>query len=115
MRESSVISRSFDSFPALSRTAVLPFVHRATVNRTFPLIEPYQAGKRQEAEAISAEIPMFIGIIVERATGIEPVWPAWKAGVLPLNYARLQVEEECTVLAPRVKRSRPEIAPHHEP
>ncbi len=26
---------------------------------------------------------------VERATGIEPVWPAWKAGVLPLNYARV--------------------------
>ncbi len=25
---------------------------------------------------------------VERATGIEPAWPAWKAGALPLSYAR---------------------------
>ena len=24
----------------------------------------------------------------ERATGIEPAWPAWKAGTLPLSYAR---------------------------
>jgi hypothetical protein len=26
---------------------------------------------------------------MERAMGIEPTWPAWRAGVLPLNYARL--------------------------
>ena len=26
-----------------------------------------------------------------RADGIEPSTPAWKAGVLPLNYARLRV------------------------
>jgi hypothetical protein len=25
-----------------------------------------------------------------RADGIEPTTPAWKAGVLPLNYARLR-------------------------
>ena len=25
---------------------------------------------------------------MERATGIEPAWPAWKAGALPLSYAR---------------------------
>src|SRR5437667_7352132 len=24
----------------------------------------------------------------QRATGIEPAWPAWKAGTLPLSYAR---------------------------
>ena len=27
--------------------------------------------------------------ILERAKGIEPSYPAWKAGVLPLNYARV--------------------------
>ena len=27
--------------------------------------------------------------MVERATGIEPAWPAWKAGALPLSYARM--------------------------
>ncbi len=26
---------------------------------------------------------------MERATGIEPAYSAWKADVLPLNYARL--------------------------
>src|SRR2546425_1536740 len=25
----------------------------------------------------------------KRATGIEPAWPAWKAGTLPLSYARV--------------------------
>ena len=27
-------------------------------------------------------------ISMERVTGIEPAYPAWKAGVLPLNYTR---------------------------
>jgi hypothetical protein len=26
---------------------------------------------------------------VERVTGIEPAWPAWKAGALPLSYTRI--------------------------
>jgi hypothetical protein len=26
--------------------------------------------------------------LAKRATGIEPAWPAWKAGTLPLSYAR---------------------------
>jgi len=26
--------------------------------------------------------------MVERVTGIEPAWPAWKAGALPLSYTR---------------------------
>ena len=25
---------------------------------------------------------------MERVTGIEPAWPAWKAGTLPLSYTR---------------------------
>jgi hypothetical protein len=28
---------------------------------------------------------------MERAAGIEPAWPAWKAGTLPLSYARLRL------------------------
>ena len=28
----------------------------------------------------------------ERVEGIEPSWPAWKAGALPLSYTRLTVE-----------------------
>jgi hypothetical protein len=27
-------------------------------------------------------------VTVERVTGIEPAWPAWKAGALPLSYTR---------------------------
>ena len=35
--------------------------------------------------------------LYERATGIEPASSAWKAGVLPLNYARgsIRVAEQC--------------------
>jgi hypothetical protein len=28
------------------------------------------------------------GFVMERVTGIEPAWPAWKAGALPLSYTR---------------------------
>ena len=31
---------------------------------------------------------------VERATGIEPAYPAWEAGALPLSYARRAAETE---------------------
>ena len=31
----------------------------------------------------------FEGKSVERVTGIEPAWPAWKAGALPLSYTRV--------------------------
>ena len=30
-------------------------------------------------------------VVVERVTGIEPAWPAWKAGALPLSYTRAMV------------------------
>lgn len=30
---------------------------------------------------------------MERVTGIEPAWPAWKAGALPLSYTREGVFE----------------------
>jgi hypothetical protein len=36
----------------------------------------------------------------ERAAGIEPAWPAWKAGTLPLSYAR--------VCAPEFASARPD-------
>ena len=29
---------------------------------------------------------------LERAMGIEPTYPAWKAGVLPLNYTRVYIQ-----------------------
>src|SRR4051795_2466460 len=32
--------------------------------------------------------PVDMRFYVERVTGIEPAWPAWKAGALPLSYTR---------------------------
>jgi hypothetical protein len=32
--------------------------------------------------------PLTWDYTLERAKGIEPSWPAWKAGALPLSYAR---------------------------
>ena len=31
-------------------------------------------------------------------TGIEPAWPAWKAGALPLSYTRIITSGECPSL-----------------
>ena len=42
-----------------------------------------------------AELRTLINIafaISERVMGIEPTYPAWKAGVLPLNYTRMVAE-----------------------
>ena len=33
-------------------------------------------------------MPLGLLFCVERVTGVEPASSAWKAGVLPLNYAR---------------------------
>ena len=31
-------------------------------------------------------------LLTKRVMGIEPTYPAWKAGVLPLNYTRIYVQ-----------------------
>ena len=51
---------------------------------------------------------------MERVTGIEPAWPAWKAGVLPLNYTRIKNGRDdrirtCDILLP--KQARYQTAP----
>ena len=33
----------------------------------------------------------------ERVKGIEPSWPAWKAGALPLSYTREFIDCKCLV------------------
>ena len=43
--------------------------------------------------ATSFKNPAFVyrtkaGFLLERVMGIEPTYPAWKAGILPLNYTR---------------------------
>src|SRR5438876_9403637 len=55
---------------------------RAPTNNQYPIGGSFR----------SIEIPSSAGACkdrdrAERATGIEPAWPAWKAGTLPLRYA----------------------------
>ena len=42
------------------------------------------------------KIPRITGrsFSLERVTGIEPAWPAWKAGALPLSYTRIIASRE---------------------
>lgn len=37
-------------------------------------------------------ISKFKSSTMERVAGIEPAWPAWKAGTLPLSYTRKEVK-----------------------
>ena len=39
--------------------------------------------------------------VLERVMGIEPTRPAWKAGILPLNYTRKVTHVECLNIIPR--------------
>ena len=36
---------------------------------------------------------------VERAAGIEPAWPVWKTGTLPLSYTRINSDILASTLA----------------
>ena len=49
---------------------------------------PVFSGKQQ---AYDLAFPLLerLGEEVERVAGIEPAWPAWKAGTLPLSYTRV--------------------------
>lgn len=40
--------------------------------------------------AVLSTQPGDCGAALERVTGIEPAWPAWKAGALPLSYTRMR-------------------------
>ena len=40
--------------------------------------------------------------LLERVTGIEPAWPAWKAGALPLSYTRVTCTNAVAVTGSRL-------------
>ncbi len=44
--------------------------------------------KSVKGEQCRKQYWLLLGKTGERATGIEPALPAWKAGTLPLSYAR---------------------------
>jgi hypothetical protein len=58
---------------------------RMIVDRT-RLVRPVVAG--QDPCSTYGGTPLTCGGAMERVTGIEPAWPAWKAGALPLSYTR---------------------------
>ncbi len=49
---------------------------------------PVFSGK-QQAHDLAFPLLERLGEEVERVEGIEPSWPAWKAGTLPLSYTRV--------------------------
>src|SRR6267143_6066524 len=58
----------------------------------------------------SIEIPSSAGTCkdrdrTERETGIEPAWPAWKAGTLPLSYARADSASPARTKLPRARET----------
>jgi hypothetical protein len=57
---------------------------------------PAKAPRRtfqQQQTALGARKSLLCkGFSVERVTGIEPAWPAWKAGALPLSYTRESID-----------------------
>ena len=64
--------------------AIIPvalWTGRVKLGSTFPVLDRAGDGK-----------PRSVGGELVRADGIEPTRPAWKAGVLPLNYARVAQE-----------------------
>jgi hypothetical protein len=66
-----------------AREAVLP--HRDAHPRQRMRQEPHPRRNRSSASETASRLPRM-----ERAAGIEPACAAWKAAVLPLNYARPQ-------------------------
>ena len=59
-------------------------LYLAKPDRTLPVQRATDPGVRPVDGGPSPQRP------VERVTGIEPAWPAWKAGALPLSYTRVQ-------------------------
>ena len=55
-------------------------------------LEPSHTRVRQILSLL--RLPFRHSGYMERAKGIEPSWPAWKAGTLPLSYARTGKREK---------------------
>ena len=55
---------------------------------SFDIKQGYKDSNLEMTESESVALP-FGDSPRERVMGIEPTYPAWKAGVLPLNYTRV--------------------------
>ena len=62
--------------------------HTDKPKERFSNLAPVFSGKQQACE-LAFPLLERLGEEVERVAGIEPAWPAWKAGTLPLSYTRV--------------------------
>ncbi len=63
-------------------------------------IEPVTSSLPRKCSTPELLGPVHTAFRMERVTGIEPVLPAWKAGVLPLNYTRVSSRPGLAKLSP---------------
>ena len=56
-------------------------------------------------------MPLPRSTFEQRATGIEPAWPAWKAGTLPLSYARADNASPARTKLPRARATAKRFLP----
>ena len=80
-----VYKYSFCIFFAQKRTLSILRVPKSDRRGSNPRSRPWQ-GRALPTTPLSHK----------RVMGIEPTYPAWKAGVLPLNYARMAAPIECS-------------------
>ena len=66
----------------------LPVMERVTLPIDFRLANEYRRTFGSIPVARELNLRALHEAIYERVTGIEPAWPAWKAGALPLSYTR---------------------------
>ena len=77
----------------LSHTPPLASPALAMFREGSPDKNSFLNGRRRETKKDGSLAVLFkiLEANLERAMGIEPTLPAWEAGVLPLNYARISI------------------------
>ena len=58
------------------------------ISRIFLFFYKEYAGEQRQSDRMGREIVIHPVGRLERVTGIEPAWPVWKTGTLPLSYTR---------------------------
>ena len=81
--------------PTTSRATIwrsnqLNYIHHIKLCRKFKVARLKGLEPLTHCLEGSCSIHLSYRRILERVMGIEPTRPAWKAGILPLNYTRIQ-------------------------